>query len=82
MSNNITNTTHLLRFGNHLKNLRTSKKMTLEQVAATAGIDISQVHRIEKGKINTTLSTLIALSNALEINIGELVNTDFNTLKS
>ena len=81
MSNNIANTVHIIKFGNHLRGLRISKKMTLEQVAAAAAIDISQVHRIEKGKINTTLSTLIALSTALEISLSELVNADFNTLE-
>jgi transcriptional regulator with XRE-family HTH domain len=78
--NKIRNTDQLIKFGNHLKNIRTSKKMTLEQVAAAAGVSISQVYRIEKGKINTTLSTLVALSTALEISTGELLNTDFSTL--
>jgi transcriptional regulator with XRE-family HTH domain len=78
--NKISNTDQLIKFGNHLKNIRTSKKMTLEQVAAAAGVSISQVYRIEKGKINTTLSTLVALSTALEISTGELLNTDFSTL--
>ena len=53
--------------------------MTLVQVAAAAGVELSQVYRIEKGKINTTLSTLITLSTALEISMGELLNTDFST---
>ena len=70
-----------IKFGNHLRGLRISKKMTLKQVATAGAIDISQVHRIEKGKINTTLSTLIALSTALEISLSELVNADFNTLE-
>ena len=78
--NKIRNTDQLIKFGYHLKNIRTSKKMTLEQVAAAAGVSISQVYRIEKGKINTTLSTLVALSTALEISTGELLNTDFSTL--
>jgi transcriptional regulator with XRE-family HTH domain len=79
--NKITNTIYLVKFGNHLRGLRKSKKMTLKQLAAAAAVDISQVHKIEKGKINTTLSTLIALSKALETSMGELLNTDFNTLK-
>jgi transcriptional regulator with XRE-family HTH domain len=77
--NKTRNTDQLIKFGNHLRALRTSKKMTLVQVAAAAGVELSQVYRIEKGKINTTLSTLITLSTALEISMGELLNTDFNT---
>jgi transcriptional regulator with XRE-family HTH domain len=52
--------------------------MTLEKVAFAADVEISQIYRIEKGKINPTLTTLIALSKALEISISELVNTHFN----
>jgi transcriptional regulator with XRE-family HTH domain len=55
--------------------------MTLEQVAFAADVEISQIYRIEKGKINPTLTTLIVLSNVLRISIGELVNVDFNTPK-
>jgi len=53
--------------------------MTLQQVATAAAVEISQVYRIEKGKINTTLSTLIVLSNALDVSVSELVNADFST---
>jgi len=76
--NKLRNTDQLIKFGNHLRELRTSKKMTLEQVAFAADVEISQIYRIEKGKVNPTLTTLIALSLALEINIGVLVNADFN----
>ena len=47
--------------------------MTLEQVAFEMEVEISQVHRIEKGKINPTYTTLIALSKALGISTGELI---------
>ena len=77
--NHITNTDYLIKFGNHLRELRKSKKMTLKQVATAAAVEISQVYRIEKGKINTTLSTLIVLSNALDVSVSELVNADFST---
>jgi transcriptional regulator with XRE-family HTH domain len=79
--NKITDTVYLIKFGNHLRGLRTSKKMTLEQIAAAADVQISQVYRIEKGKANPTLKTLIVLSTALEISLSELLNTDFNTPK-
>ena len=77
--NNLRNTDQLIKFGNHLRALRTSKKMTLERVAFGADVEISQIYRIEKGKINPTLTTLIAISKSLEMNIGEVVNADFST---
>ncbi len=72
---NIRDKAALVAFGKHLKQIRQSKKLTLEQLANSADIEISQVHRIEMGKVNTTLSTLISLSKALSMPLSEL--TDF-----
>ena len=36
-------------------------------------MELSQVHRIEKGKINPTLTTLNALARGLKISLAELV---------
>ena len=77
--NNLRNTDLLIKFGNHLRKLRTSKKMTLEQLAFAADVELSQIYRIEKGKVNPTLTTLIALSSGLEITVLELLNTDLST---
>ncbi len=76
--NNLRNTDLLIKFGNHLRNLRTSKKMTLELLAFAADVELSQIYRIEKGKVNPTLTTLIALSSGLEITVLELLNTDLS----
>ena len=56
-----------------MKSLRISKGLTLEQLAFEADIEISQVHRVEKGKINPTLTTLVALAKGLDITLAELV---------
>jgi transcriptional regulator with XRE-family HTH domain len=71
--NNLRNQETLEHFGNKLKALRVSKGFTLEQLAFEADIELSQVHRAEKGKINPTLTTLIALSKGLGIPLSELV---------
>lgn len=63
----------LIRFGNHLQLLRKSKKLSLEELALEADIEISQVHRIEKGKINPTLSTLNIIAQALKIELDVLM---------
>ncbi len=62
LMNNLRNQETLAQFGDKLKSLRTKKGLTLEQLAFEADIELSQVHRVEKGKINPTLTTLIALS--------------------
>lgn len=71
--NNLRDQKILTGFGNKLKELRTAKGLTLEQLAFEAEIELSQVHRVGKGKINPTLTTLIALAKGLDITLAELV---------
>ena len=71
--NNLRNQETLNKFGEKLKTFRTAKGLTLEQLAFEADIEFSQVHRVEKGKINPTLTTLIALAKGLGITLAELV---------
>lgn len=71
--NNLRNQETLTKFGDRLKTLRTKKGFTLEQLAFEADIELSQVHRVEKGKINPTLTTLIALAKGLGVSLADLV---------
>ena len=71
--NNLRHPELLIEFGNKLKDLRTSKGLTLQQLAFEAEMEISQVHRVEKGKINPTLTTLNALAKGLGITLTELI---------
>jgi transcriptional regulator with XRE-family HTH domain len=64
----------LIAFGNHLRQLRMSKKLSLENLAYEAEMELSQVYRIEKGIINPTLSTLSALAKALNMSLKELLD--------
>lgn len=47
--------------------------MTQEELAYASDMELSQVYRIEKGKVNATITTIEALSKGLEISIGELL---------
>ena len=38
------------KFGENLKTIRTSKGLTFAQLAFDSDIELSQVHRVEKGK--------------------------------
>lgn len=71
--NNLRNQETLTNFGDRLKTLRVTKGLTLEQLAFEADVELSQVHRVEKGKINPTLTTLVALAKGLGITLSELV---------
>lgn len=71
--NNLRDKELLIKFGERLKAVRNESNMTLEQLAFASDVEISQVHRIEKGSINPTLSTLSALAKGLNLTIAELI---------
>ncbi len=71
--NNLRDKELLIKFGDRLKTIRNEHNMTLEQLAFASDIEISQVHRVEKGSINPTLSTLSALAKGLDMTIAELI---------
>lgn len=78
--NNIKDIVFLKTFGKNLKEYRLNKGFSQEELAYAADIPISQVGRIERGEINTTISTVFAISKALEIDLDELFF--FNKKKS
>lgn len=66
----------MLKFGALLRSIRKSKNLSQQALANNAEIELSQVHRIEKGKLNPTLSTISSLAKALKINIKDLFEFD------
>ncbi len=64
-------------FGKRVLELRTEKGITQEILAESAGISQVQVARIEAGSINTSLSTIYAIADALKISTSELFNFNF-----
>ncbi|WP_199117178.1 helix-turn-helix domain-containing protein [Pedobacter sp. ASV28] len=54
-------------FGSNLRAIRKEKQLTMEALANLAEIELSQIYRIETGKINPKLTTLIKIANALGI---------------
>ena len=59
------------KIGVNLKNLRTSKGLSLMDAAANAGIDKNSYYRIEKGEINTTVSMLEQVLQGMGENISD-----------
>ena len=62
----------IILFGKNVRKARKAKKLTMQELANIAEIELSQVSRIETGKINTKLSTILILARALEVNPKEL----------
>ncbi|WP_221284850.1 helix-turn-helix domain-containing protein [Mucilaginibacter sp. SP1R1] len=66
---NIKNVKLIKTFGERLRELRISERLSQEELANLADIPISQVGRIERGENNPTLSTIGALAAALKVSI-------------
>ena len=66
----------LIQFGNTLRKLRLEKGFTQEQLANELGVEISQISRIERGVINTSITNLYAISRILNIEVSELFDFD------
>jgi transcriptional regulator with XRE-family HTH domain len=65
-------TEELKNFGNNLRKIRMEKKLSMETVANLAEIELSQIYRIETGKINPKLTTILKIAKALDISPKEL----------
>lgn len=63
----------LARFASHLTRLRQEKGYSIRQLAASSGLEYSQVQRIEKGKVNFAFTTLIALAQGLDLELSALL---------
>lgn len=64
----------LKKFGKSLRDIRLSKGFSQEQLAFKANVSVSQIGRIERGEVNTTISTAFILAQILKIEIKELFN--------
>lgn len=64
----------LKEFGGRLKKIRTGKKISIRKLSYSADVDFSQIHRIEKGESNPTLTMILTLAKALNISVAELVD--------
>jgi transcriptional regulator with XRE-family HTH domain len=70
----ISEQTFILNLGIHIRQLREKKNMSQQDLADDSGVTKSQIARIERAQINTTVKTLIKISNALEIEPKEILN--------
>lgn len=64
----------LIKIGRHLRSLRKAKKLTYRKLAQLCNIDYGDLQRIESGKINITVITLIELAKGLDLPPKELLD--------
>jgi len=70
------NSERLKGFGENLKKLRKSRKLSLRGLSYLCSIDYSDISKMENGQKNITLSTLFELADALEVKPCELITFD------
>lgn len=73
---NVRNESVIKAFGERVRQLRKEKGYTMESLAELAGIDARQLSNIERGKVNTTISSIHVLSKALNISMSELIKIE------
>ncbi len=70
-----------MKFGENLQKIREGKNLSLLQVSYNCTIDDSKISKIEHGKFNVTLSTIIELAKGLEVHHKKLLDFDIDLEK-
>nr|WP_320026250.1 XRE family transcriptional regulator [uncultured Acetobacterium sp.] len=60
--------------GKNIKNIRESKKLTLDAAAKTTGVSRSMLAQIEKGDVNPTISVLWKIAEGYKTSFSSLLN--------
>jgi transcriptional regulator with XRE-family HTH domain len=60
------------QLGAAIRHVRRSRELSIEDLAAAAGIHWTSVSRIENGRQNPTWDAVAELANALHVEIGDL----------
>jgi len=64
--------TLLAKLGSKIKHLRTNKKISQAALADICGLQKANLSRIESGKTNITMVTLISIAQGLNVTVVEL----------
>ncbi len=60
------------KVGKSIREMRIKKGMSIEKLANEAGIEYTQLSRIELGKINTSIYQIYILSNSLSVPVPDI----------
>ena len=63
---------YLKAFGQNVKKLRTSKNLTQQHLADILDVEISQISRIERGVVNTSIINVKNIAEGLKIEVSDL----------
>jgi transcriptional regulator with XRE-family HTH domain len=71
----------MIAFGKNLRAIREKKDISMQALADLCNIEYSQVSRIERGLINTSLSAIFTLASVLEVPMKRLLDFEMNSKK-
>lgn len=66
----------IILVGKNIRKIRKEKRITQEQLAYDCNFEKSTISRIEAGRANLTLRTMIKLSQSLGVEIKDIVDID------
>jgi transcriptional regulator with XRE-family HTH domain len=64
------------KIGERIRQLRESKGISQQNLAAICNFEKANLSRIEAGRTNPTISTLYKISQALEMTIADLIDVE------
>jgi transcriptional regulator with XRE-family HTH domain len=64
----------LIFLGKRIKSIRNDKKLTQSELAELCNFEKATMSRIESGRTNMRMLTLIKISTALEVRITDIIN--------
>jgi len=64
----------LEKFGHNVRDARQARGWTQEDLAAASGLAVVQISRVERGKREVRLTTLLRLVNALDVPAADLLD--------
>ncbi len=70
----ISEETFFIKLGSRIRQLREIKNLSQQDLANDCNIPKRQIGRIERAEVNPTLRTLIKISNALELELKNLLD--------
>ena len=68
----------LIALGKRLRDLRRLRGLSQEELAWKADLELSQISRIERGIINTSISQLFSIAEALEVSLQEFFDFEIH----
>lgn len=66
----------LIKFGEQVAKLRNAKNLSLRELSARCNMDHADISRVEKGKLNISVTTLVDLARGLNMHQKKLLDFD------